>query len=248
MQIALLPLTGAERAPLLPLTGVLLMGIKTKIGVISVLMGLMLLAGGLLVWRAFFREVGSGPPPNRSSRVASHLPIARPMAVIEAWERSQDGRPGSIAGVVRDADGRATPGAVVALVLATSYDDIEDKTALRPRATTVAADGGVFQFQQVPPGLYLLTATAQRWSPAERTNLSLLPGEAIGALELRLGRGGGPSARPRGRRRRRPHRRRDRARAGPGRGPPSRGRPHLRRRRRRPWTVRASALRAGRGR
>ncbi len=93
--------------------------------------------------------------------------------------------------MVRDADGRATPGAVVALVLATSYDDIEDKTALRPRATTVAADGGVFQFQQVPPGLYLLTATAQRWSPAERTNLSLLPGEAIGALELRLGRGGG---------------------------------------------------------
>ena len=79
----------------------------------------------------------------------------------------------------------------MALVVAVAPDDMEDKVALRPQAAAVADPSGVFRFKDVPAGLYLLTATAQGWSQGELADVSLLGGETIENLQIRLSRGRG---------------------------------------------------------
>jgi RNA polymerase sigma-70 factor (ECF subfamily) len=171
------------------LSGAALMATKTKLGALATALVLLALVGGGLVWRAS-RPRGPDPTAADGARRRSRAAIARPREILQAWERAQGGRPGTIGGSVLDADGRPAAGALVALVVAAAYEDMADKAALRPRATTTAATDGAYRFEQIPPGLYLLTATARGWAPAERTDVSLLPGEALQGLELRLARGG----------------------------------------------------------
>lgn len=124
---------------------------------------------------------------SRRTKVASP---ARARSVVDAWRGSGSQAPGSIAGVVRDGDGQAVMGALVALVVAGAYEDLQDKTSIRPQGVAVADQNGAFRFTNAPPGQYLLTATAEGWLPAERTGVALLAGETIDDLELRLSRGG----------------------------------------------------------
>ena len=188
-QRALFPLGGAA-APATTWTGAWLMATKTKLGVAGALALLVVVVGGLFGWRALRSEArpgAGGGNPAASVRRPGPRP---PRAVAQAWQRSESGQRGSLAGVVLDGDGRPAPGALVALVAATAYEDIEDQAGLSPRATTFTGTAGAFRFEQVPPGLYLLTATWRGWAAAERADVPLLPGEALTGLELRLGRGG----------------------------------------------------------
>ncbi len=111
--------------------------------------------------------------------------------VLEAWGVKQGG-PGAIAGIVRDANGAPSANATVALVPAAIYEKMEDAFTLGLRATVRTADDGTFTFSGVLPGSYLLTATASGWLPADHPSISLLPGESIVGIELRLSEGRDP--------------------------------------------------------
>jgi RNA polymerase sigma factor (sigma-70 family) len=185
--MALVPLA-ARQIPLDPLKGVLLMAAKTKLGALGGLLAVLATLGGALVWRGVARR-----RPTTTSTVGQRArapSVARPRAVLESWARAGGGQPGSISGTVCDPAGRAASGARIALVAFAAYEDMEDKTALRPRGDVLAEADGSFRFTRVTPGVYLLTATAEGWAPAERTDVALLPGESLANIELRLARGG----------------------------------------------------------
>jgi RNA polymerase sigma factor (sigma-70 family) len=174
------------RAPAGPMEGALLMAAKTKLAVVGGLLAILALVGVAVVWRAPDRTA-----KNDSVHARRSLAVAgRPRAVLDAWARAGESRPGGIAGIVRDPRGRGVPGARIALVVSAAYEEMEDRTTLRPRATALSGGGGGFRFAAVPPGIYLLTATAQGWAPAERTDVALLPGESLTSIELRLAPGG----------------------------------------------------------
>jgi RNA polymerase sigma-70 factor (ECF subfamily) len=178
--IALLPVEVARR----PWEGALVMGAKTKLGIAGGILAAAMLLGGLLVRSAPARKAA---PPGETPRRASASVV--PRAVLQAWARAGAGRAGEIEGTVHDPGGLAVAGAQVALVVSGAYEEMDDGTALRPRAAMVAGVGGAFRFTDVTPGVYLVTATARGWAPAEQPGVVLLPGESLNGIDLRLGRG-----------------------------------------------------------
>jgi protocatechuate 3,4-dioxygenase beta subunit len=162
------------------------MAVKPKPGALA-LLAVVAIAAGLIGWRVF--TGGREQPPAGWSSPGKVMTV-RPRPVLEAWRTSPGSSRGAISGTVRNGNGGPASGAVVALVVAAAYEDMEDRTTLRPRATTIASGDGTFRFAEVPPGRYLLTATGRGWAQAELPDVSLLAGEAIDGLELRLARGG----------------------------------------------------------
>jgi RNA polymerase sigma factor (sigma-70 family) len=185
---ALLPLaTGSPPHALQQ--GTLMMASKSKLAVASLVCALgVLSASGWLVWRAA-REPQNGDSHERAS-VTSRA--GRSRQVIEAWQHASGSRDmvGAISGVVLDADAKLVAGARIALILESQYQDMEDRVALRPAMEAASSREGTFRFHAVPPGIYLVTASARGWSPSERSNVVVGADEATPGIELRLGRAG----------------------------------------------------------
>lgn len=190
--VALLPLERPSSAPL-TLTGALLMAAKTKSGFLgAVVVALLLLVGAVGSWLRIRGHGDDGASAQRVPRVnAVVAPRATP-GLAATTEPSGEGghRAGVIEGVVVEPAGEAVAGSVVALVVAAPYEQMEDTTALRPRATVHTSEDGTFRFSDVPPGSYLLTATANGWAPAELAQLALPPGGSARNIALILAAGG----------------------------------------------------------
>jgi RNA polymerase sigma factor (sigma-70 family) len=185
---ALLPLaTGSPPHVLQKRT--LMMASKSKLAVASLVFALgVLSASGWLVWRAA-REPQKG---DRSERALFTSRAGRSRQVIEAWQYARGTRDtvGVISGVVLDSDGKPVAGARIALILECQYQDMADRVALRPAMEAASSREGMFGFHAVPPGIYLVTASARGWSPSERSNVVVGADEVTPGLELRLGRAG----------------------------------------------------------
>jgi RNA polymerase sigma factor (sigma-70 family) len=179
-----------ERGRLLPVPGALLMTTKTKLGLFGALGALLLLLCGAAVWR-FSRPGGDAPGPSLSAQdglvgatgAPSSWPVPGPLSPELA-----EGAFGSIEGVVRAPGGGGVAGALVALVRAVADEPGEDGP--RPFATARSGPEGTFRFGRVGPGVYLLTATASAWTPAEQADVALLPGASVRGVELVMGEGG----------------------------------------------------------
>jgi RNA polymerase sigma factor (sigma-70 family) len=186
--LALVPLARPRTLPLAG--GALLMAMKTKIAVSGALVALVLLLGGVAVWQ--LGSMGDRDSAGRGTAAPGNGPaVARAArAFAEDWARKGGGRPGTIEGVVREPAGTSVGGALVALIEAVRPDPPDDMAAPRPRAIVRSAADGAFKFGDVPPGVYLLTATAAGWAPAETADLPVVPGESIRGVELVLATGG----------------------------------------------------------
>jgi RNA polymerase sigma-70 factor (ECF subfamily) len=163
--------------------GAFVMAVKTKTVVGVLVLGLVAAGAG---WRLLRRSVGAPAPAPASAPGRARLD----RATMVAWQRAQAGPPGTIEGSVLDADGRAVPGAFVALTAEAAEERLHDPEAARPAATAVASVAGSYRTGPLPPGLYVVTATAPGWAPGERLGLALLPGESLTGIDLVLGRGG----------------------------------------------------------
>lgn len=166
-------------------TGVVLAAAKTKLALVAAALAVLALVGAGALWYGAARDHGGGHghgPGNTSQPTPPPKTFGQRTATSAA--------PGTLEGFVHLPDGQPAPGAMVALIVATDYDQMEDKTALRPRATVVSAANGGFRFTNASPGSYLLTATASDWAPGELGPLQLEGGKAIRGLELTLAAGG----------------------------------------------------------
>lgn len=79
------------------------------------------------------------------------------------------------------------PANVEVELAAETFDSLDPRTRRLGR-TAALGEGGLFQFRDLAPGVYRLTARAEGWAPAERTSIEVRAGletELIWPLELR---------------------------------------------------------------
>jgi RNA polymerase sigma factor (sigma-70 family) len=181
--IILAPLAGkaGARAPSL---GGLIMVTKLKIGIAVGVVTLLAVLTLVPRWDTAARRSA----PARVSRAGATGGTGHGRRVIAAWKHAGGGQ-GRVTGLVIDGADRPVAGAMVAMVVASSFDDIADPDAFRPAQTTRSDAGGHFELAGVPPGLYLLTATAGRRGAGKVTGVSLLPRESLSGVTIRVDAG-----------------------------------------------------------
>jgi hypothetical protein len=149
----------------------------------SIVVGLvaLVLVGGAAVWKL------RGARPARAPAVSDvESERRRVIALDPSFDPAKPG--GAIAGVVKDADGRAVSGAVVAATRQRGRDEVPTVSRPIPRVAVTGADGR-FVLADVLAGDYGLTATAPVGAPARQSKVPVTSGKTS-EVTLTLGRGG----------------------------------------------------------
>jgi hypothetical protein len=149
--------------------------------VVVAALAVVLLAGGAAVWKL-------SRPRGPTSAPLSDVEVERRR--VAAFDPSFDpAKPGGgIAGVVKDAGGRAVVGAIVAATRQRGKDEAPAFTRPTPRIAVTGGDGR-FAFADVLPGDYGLTATADAGAPARQGKVPVVSGKTS-EVTLTLGPGG----------------------------------------------------------
>ncbi|HET9989202.1 MAG TPA: carboxypeptidase regulatory-like domain-containing protein, partial [Kofleriaceae bacterium] len=146
-----------------------------------------LVVGGVVVIAAlvawWFWHRGHAASTTATSGRAGH-------AAIGASDRAKAAAPASLAGrVTKKEDGAGIAGAVVAISEGGLGEEI---TPLHPPIVVVADATGAWVAPQVPPGGYVITATAIGFVPGQLARLWLASGEQKTGVAIVLAAGGTP--------------------------------------------------------
>jgi len=150
------------------------------IGLVAILVFVLV---GSFAWRKLRGPGGqAGSSPEQD--------VERERQRVAAFDPSFDpAKPtGSIAGLVRDGEGKPVDGAIVAITRNRGKDELPTFSRPTPR-TTVTAGGGRFKLDDVLPGEYGVTATALAWVPARQSKVGVRS-EKTTEVTLTLGKGG----------------------------------------------------------
>ncbi len=139
--------------------------------------------GGPLAWRGLARR---RHPVDRTNVAKVRGPDLR--ASLPAWAQDPGAERGSVAGVVKSADGRAVSGAQVALL--PDLGSLDGDPRLRPAGRAVSGADGRFRIGEILPGEYGLSASALGHGGAHRSGLLVPPGARLEEIELVLEGGG----------------------------------------------------------
>jgi hypothetical protein len=166
--------------------------VKQRIGIALALVACI---AGVAVWRMKRRALAPATSEGATAKAPQQLRV--PPRRLDP-----DAPRGGIEGRVVSADGKPVEGALVAAIAE------EGEGARRPVATARTLAGGAFRLDNVMPGGYVVSATAPGRAAAFRAGLTVLPGETLRGVEIKLGAagvtisgfvrdsGGGPIARP----------------------------------------------------
>jgi hypothetical protein len=137
--------------------------------------------GGAVFWKA-------RGPRRQAADPAHEAAIERQR--VAAFDPSFDpAKPaGSIEGIVKDADGKAVDGAVVAVLRNQGKNDLPAFGRPNPKVATTSG-GGRFRLSDVLSGEYAVTATALQGAPARQPKVEVKSGQKT-EVTLTLGRGG----------------------------------------------------------
>ena len=133
----------------------------------------------LVVWKLWHRGGGDTP-------VAGNGPGSA--KAMRAGKRAAAATPASVSGrVTRKSDGVGVPDAVVALTKADMLDNMQSDS---PRLVAITDANGAWTAAKVPPGGYVIAATATTFLPATLPKIWVAAGEQHGGVDLVLESGG----------------------------------------------------------
>jgi protocatechuate 3,4-dioxygenase beta subunit len=150
--------------------------------VLAVVVVAVVVTAGIAVWKV----AAPGRHQAQSPATEAELERRRVEAVDPTFD--PDAPAGTIAGLVKDAQGRPVDGAVVAIIRQRGRDELPSFGRPTPR-TTSTSGGGRFQLSEVLPGDYGVTATAPEGSPARQSKVAVASGKTT-QVTLTLGTGG----------------------------------------------------------
>ena len=152
-----------------------------RVAVLSLLVGLVVVAGGLAVRKL------AGPKRGSAAALPDEEVERRRVAAFDpTFDPARPG--GALAGLVKDADGRPVDGAIVAVTRQRGKEELPTMSRPIPR-TTVTDGGGRFQLADVLPGDYGVTATASAGSPGRLSKVKVTSGQTT-EVTVTLGQGG----------------------------------------------------------
>jgi hypothetical protein len=143
----------------------------------------LVLAAGVAAWKLV---ASPGRRQAHSPATEAEVERRRVAAVDPAFDPAAPA--GTVEGVVKDAQGRAVDGAVVAIVRQRGRDELPSFGRPTPR-TTATSGGGKFQLTEVVPGEYGVTASAPEGAPARQSKVAVASGKTT-QVTLTLGAGG----------------------------------------------------------
>jgi hypothetical protein len=160
-------------------------GGSSRVGLLSIVVVTVVLAGALFVWLS-----GRSSRPSAPGGAAATPPVAGRSRQLQQADEGESGEGGTVEGRVVGPDGRPVSGAAVTAVRQWKRDD--QPPAMRSpmsRATTTAGDGA-FRLDLPASGTFTLAAAAGGFSGAFQGGIEVAPRARIGGVELRLGKPG----------------------------------------------------------
>lgn len=167
----------------LPLAWKGLFLMKTKVAIVAAVAALLALL--MFVGQTVRRSSGGHGTAETGAKTTST--VRGPFRRASLWGDPQAPARSIIEGMVRGPDGKPFDGALVGAV---PEDSDADELHVHASALTLSSGGGHFRITGLRAGAYAVQATAHGLSPAYRSGLVILDGDAATGIELQLHKGG----------------------------------------------------------